>query len=385
MLRYLTGGESHGVALTAIIEGLPAGLGVDLETINNELARRQTGFGRGQRMQIESDQVQILSGVRGGKTIGSPITMQIKNRDWENWKEVMAVEGSASDARTVTRPRPGHADLAGGLKYDHKDFRNVLERASARETAARVAVGALARILLQRFRISVLGHVLSIGGSRSSQVDLSRSEMQPAVEDSQVRCLDGEVEKEIIERIEGAQEAGETLGGIFEVCAFNVPVGLGSYVHWDRRLDSDLARSVMSIPAIKGVEIGLGFAAAGKLGSEAHDVINYEAGTGFSRETNRAGGIEGGVSNGETIVVRAAMKPIPTLGSPLKSVHFISKKEARAAVERSDVTAVPAACVIAEAAVATVLAGHMLEKFGGDSIDEMLRNFKGYIAHVKSL
>ncbi|UCF29985.1 MAG: chorismate synthase [bacterium] len=385
MLRFLTGGESHGMALTAIVEGLPAGLGVDQEMINRDLARRQMGYGRGQRMQIESDQVQILSGVRGGKTLGSPITMQIRNRDWENWKEVMAVKAPANEARAVTRPRPGHADLAGGIKYDHKDFRNVLERASARETAVRVAVGALAKVLLQRFHVSILGHVLSIGGSRRSRVELARSEVQPAVEGSPVRCLDGEVEKDILGRIEKAQAVGETLGGVFEVCAFDVPVGLGSYVHWDKRLDADLARAVMSIPAIKGVEIGLGFEAAERPGSEAHDVINYRRDRGFFRETNRAGGIEGGVSNGETIVVRAAMKPIPTLGSPLRSIHIISKRESEAAVERSDVTAVPSACVIAEAAVAIVLAGHMIQKFGGDSIEEMQRNYQGYISQVKSL
>ncbi len=385
MLRYLTGGESHGPALTAIVEGLPSGLGVDQGMINMELARRQKGYGRGQRMQIESDQVQILSGVRGGKTLGSPVTLQIKNRDWENWREIMAVEGVASESRAVTRPRPGHADLAGGIKYDHKDFRNVLERASARETAARVAVGALAKSLLARLHICVLGHVLSIGGSGESRVELSRPEMQPAVEDSQVRCLDAEVEKNIIERIKEAQEAGETLGGVFEVRAFDVPVGLGSYAHWDRRLDGDLARALMSIPAIKGVEIGMGFDSAMRPGSQTHDVISYGRERGFFRETNHAGGIEGGVSNGETIILRAAMKPIPTLGSPLPSVHFISKRESQAAVERSDVTAVPSACVIAEAAAAIVLAGHVCEKFGGDSVEEMQRNYQGYLAYVKNL
>ena len=385
MLRFLTAGESHGESLTAILEGFPAGVGIDQEVINGELARRQKGFGRGQRMQIEQDRVEILSGVRGGRTLGSPITLRIRNRDWENWKEVMAVGEVTGDARTVARPRPGHADLAGGIKYGHKDLRNVLERASARETAARVAVGSMAKILLEKFSVEVLGHVLSIGGSAVSQEKLSRPQVGPAVENSPVRCLDKSVEQEIMERIEKAQSAGETLGGTFQICAFGVPVGLGSYVHWDRRLDADLARAVMSIPAIKGVQIGLGFEAARRPGSEAHDAIGFERSTGFRRETNRAGGIEGGVSNGETIVVEAAMKPIPTLMDPLPSVHFISKRDVSAAVERSDVTAVPAACVIGESAVALVLANHVCAKFGGDSIEEMQRNFQGYVTYVKNV
>jgi len=385
MLRFLTAGESHGESLTAILEGFPAGVSIDQDVVNNELARRQKGYGRGQRMQIEQDRVEILSGVRGGRTLGSPITLRIRNRDWENWKEVMSVQGVTGDARTVTRPRPGHADLAGGIKYGHKDLRNVLERASARETAVRVAVGAMARILLGRFNIEVLGHVLSIGGSKVSGEKLSRPQMGPAVENSPVRCLDKTVEKEIIERIEKAQSEGETLGGTFQICAFDVPAGLGSYVHWDRRLDADLAMAVMSVPAIKGVQIGLGFESAHRLGSQAHDAINFERSKGFFRDTNRAGGVEGGVSNGETIVVEAAMKPIPTLTDPLPSVHFISKREVSASVERSDVTAVPAACVIGEAVVAFVLANHMCVKFGGDSIEEMQRNFQGYLTYVRNL
>ena len=385
MLRYLTAGESHGNSLTAIVEGLPAGLAVDMNVINAELARRQKGYGRGGRMEIEHDRVEILSGVRAGRCLGSPITMRIRNKDWENWKEIMAVDGPAGDAKSGTRPRPGQADLAGGIKYGHKDFRNVLERASARETAARVAVGSLAKILLEKFHVTVLGHVISIGGSQPGRVELDRPEMAPAVENSPVRCLDAEAEKDMIERIDRATEAGETLGGVFEVRAFNVPVGLGSYVHGDRRLDAALAEEVMSIPAIKGVEIGLGFQSARLPGSQAHDAIGFERGRGFYRDTNRAGGIEGGVSNGEPVVVRAAMKPIPTLRTPLASVHFISKREVSAAVERSDVTAVPAACVIGESAVAWVIAGHMCLKFGGDSIEEMQRNFTGYQDYVKGL
>jgi chorismate synthase len=364
MLRFLTAGESHGESLTTILEGFPSGISIDQEVVNNELARRQKGFGRGQRMQIEQDRVEILSGVRGGKTLGSPITLRIRNRDWENWKEIMSVEEVTGDARTVTRPRPGHADLAGGIKYGHKDLRNVLERASARETAARVAVGAMAKILLDRFNVEVLGHVLSIGGSTVSEEELSRPQMGPAVESSPVRCLDKIVEKQIVERIEKAQS---------------------HYVHWDRRLDADLAMAVMSVPAIKGVQIGLGFEAARRPGSQAHDAISFERSKGFVRDTNRAGGIEGGVSNGEPIVVEAAMKPIPTLTDPLPSVHFISKRKVSAAVERSDVTAVPAACVIGEAVVAFVLANHICVKFGGDSIEEMQRNFQGYLTYVRNL
>ncbi len=385
MLRFLTAGESHGKALLAILEGLPAGLAVDAEFINNELERRQAGFGRGARMKIEHDQVEILSGVRGGKTLGSPVALRISNRDWENWKEAMSVEELVGDVEAVTRPRPGHADLAGGIKYGHKDFRNVLERASARETAARVAVGAMAKLFLEKFSIAVVGHVLSIGGSEESKVELSMPQMVEAVDGSEVRCLDPEVEADIIARIEKARSDGETLGGVFEVSAFGVPVGLGSYAHWDRRLDADLARAMMSIPAIKAVQIGLGFRSAQLPGSEVHDAISYKSTKGFFRETNRAGGIEGGVSNGETIVVGGAMKPIPTLTSPLQSVHFISKREAPAAVERSDITAVPSARVIAESVVAFVVAEHMCLKFGGDSIEEMQRNWQAYETYIRNL
>jgi len=385
MLRFLTAGESHGESLVAILEGLPAGLEIRSREIDAELARRQKGAGRGKRMEIESDRVEILTGLRAGRTLGSPLTLRIRNKDWENWKEAMAAEGSGAESRPVTSPRPGHVDLPGGIKFGHKDFRNVLERASARETAARVAVGAVAKALLSRFGVLVASQVLAIGGSRTSSVELVGGSQMNQLEISPVRTLDPTAEKEMLSLIEEASAEGETLGGIFEVRAFHVPVGLGSHVHWDRRLDGDIARSVMSIPGIKGVQIGIGFKGAALPGSQVHDAIFHDRLRGFYRETNRAGGVEGGVSNGETLVVSAAMKPIPTLMKPLPSVHFISKRKAEAAVERSDITAVPAAAVIGEAMVALILACHMCEKFGGDSMDEMERNFRGYLDYVKGL
>jgi len=385
MLRFLTAGESHGESLTAIVEGLPAGLELDSRRIDAELARRQKGYGRGKRMEIENDHVEFVSGIRGGKTLGSPLTLRIKNRDWDNWRDTMDPEGRNPDARSVTSPRPGHADLPGGIKYGQKDLRNILERASARETAARVAVGAVAKALVERCGINVGGHVLSIGGSRTSRATFERPGEGSPAESSPVRCLDPEAEKEMIALIDKASEEGETLGGIFEIRAFGVPVGLGSHVHWDRRLDADLAAALMSIPAIKGVQIGAGFKAAQLPGSAVHDAIFHDKNKGFYRETNNAGGIEGGISNGETIVLSAAMKPIPTLMSPLASVHFLSKRKVDAAVERSDVTAVPAACVIGETMVALTLAGHLCEKFGGDCMDEMLRNLEAYRDYVRNL
>jgi len=385
MLRFLTAGESHGESLLAILEGLPAGLEVSSSQINGELARRQKGYGRGKRMEIESDRVEFFSGLRGGRTLGSPLAMRIRNRDWENWQDTMGPEGRNRDSRSVTSPRPGHADLAGGIKYGHKDFRNILERASARETAARVAVGAVAKALLEKCGVVIGGHVLSIGGSQTSKAEFKTPRQGAAVENSPVRCLDRSAEKEMIKLIDEAMEHGETLGGVFEIKAFDVPVGLGSHVHWDRRLDSDLASAVMSIPAIKGVQIGSGFRGSEQKGSAVHDAILYDRSRGFYRETNNAGGIEGGISNGETIVLSAAMKPIPTLMSPMGSVHFLSKRKVDAAVERSDVTAVPAACVIGESMVAFVLAKHMGEKFGGDSMDEMLKNLKAYRDYIKKL
>ena len=385
MLRFLTAGESHGESLIAILEGLPAGLEISSSQINAELSRRQKGYGRGKRMEIESDRVEFFSGLRGGRTLGSPLAMRIRNRDWENWQDTMGPEGRNRDARSVTSPRPGHADLAGGIKYGHKDFRNVLERASARETAARVAVGAVAKAILDRCGVTIGGHVVSIGGSSPSQAEFTRPSERASAETSLVRCMDRTVEKEMIKLIDKAMADGETLGGVFEIKAFAVPVGLGSHVHWDRRLDTDLAAAVMSIPAIKGVQIGAGFRGADLPGSAVHDASFHDKNRGFYRETNNAGGIEGGISNGETIILSAAMKPIPTLMSPLGSVHFLSKRKVDAAVERSDVTAVPAACVIGESMVAFVLAKHMCEKFGGDSMDEMLQNLEAYRDYVKKL
>jgi chorismate synthase len=385
MFRFLTAGESHGESLVVVLEGIPAGLQVSSERINGELARRQKGAGRGKRMEIETDRVGILTGMRSGRTLGSPITLSIRNRDWENWKEVMAPEGGTAEGRAVTSPRPGHADLAGGIKYGHKDFRNVLERASARETATRVAAGAVAKMLLERFGVSIVSQVLFIGESRHSGVALTRPQQQGAIDASPVRTLDKEAEEEMLSCIDSAARKGETLGGVFEIRAFEVPVGLGSYAQWDRRLDADLARAIMSIPAIKGVQIGSGFTGASQPGSQVHDAIYHDRIKGFYRETNRAGGIEGGVSNGETVVISAAMKPIPTLMSPLPSVHFLTKGRTEAAVERSDVTAVPAAAVIGEAMTAVVLARHMCEKFGGDCMEEMERNYRGYMDYVKNL
>jgi chorismate synthase len=336
-------------------------------------------------MEIETDRVEIISGVRTGRTLGSPMAMRIRNKDWENWKETMGPEARHTDDRAVTSPRPGHADLAGGIKYGHKDFRNVLERASARETAARVAVGAVAKVLLEKFGVTIVGHVVSIGGPASHRTQLTRPQEASTAERSPVRCLDKEAEKEMVQRIEEAIKAGETLGGVFEVKAFGVPVGLGSHVHWDRRLDTDLASALMGIPAIKGVQVGAGFESAHLPGSQVHDAISYDRSKGFFRETNMAGGIEGGISNGEPVVVSAAMKPIPTLMKPLESVHFLSKRKVEAAVERSDVTAVPAACVIGESMVAWVLAKHFMDKFGGDSMEEIQRNYSSYQSYVKGL
>lgn len=357
MLRFLTAGESHGPALTAIVEGMVAGLPLTREYVDSQLVRRQGGYGRGGRMKIEKDQVQFLSGVRGGHTTGSPVTLQITNRDWANWSEIMSPEPDARlNERVVTRPRPGHADLAGAIKYDHRDIRNVLERSSARETAARVAVGTLARRLLEELGITISGFVRRIGSVEAEFVGL---------------CPDPKAEQAMIEEIDRAKEKGDSLGGVFEIQATGLPVGLGSHVQWDRKLDSRLAGALMGIQAIKGVEIGLGFGAAQVPGSLVHDEIKYSPELGFFRATNRAGGIEGGITNGEPVIVRAAMKPIPTLYKPLRSVDLETKEEFEASVERSDVCAVPAACVVGEAVVAWELAVVLKEKFGGDSLGEL--------------
>jgi chorismate synthase len=397
MLRFSTAGESHGKALVTIVEGLPAGLPVAAEWVDRELTRRMQGYGRGARMKIERDHIEWLSGLRAGETLGSPVAMLIQNRDWANWEDVMAYEASESVGelrrRRVTRPRPGHADLAGVLKYDRVDARDILERASARETTARVAAGALAKRLLDEFGVEVGSHVVAIGGIRSARME-PPVPLNEASDRSEVRVLDPAVEAEIIRRIDAAKQAGDTLGGEVEVVARGVVVGLGSHVSWDRKLDGRLAGMLMSIPAVKGVEIGMGFEASRRPGSEVHDPIESgEAGRqgsgegrsgGFRRPTNNAGGLEGGITTGEPVVVKVAMKPIATLMSPLTTVDLASGQPAKAVSERSDVTAVPAMGVIAEAVVALVLADAMLEKFGGDSLSEMRRNYDGYVAALGS-
>jgi chorismate synthase len=394
-LRFSTAGESHGKGLVALVEGLPAGLPVSAEWVDRDLARRMQGYGRGARMKIERDHVQWLAGVRAGETLGSPVAMLIENRDWANWEDVMAAEGSGElRRRRVTRPRPGHADLVGVLKYDRLDARDILERASARETAARVAAGALARRLLDEFGVEIGSHVVSLGGISAAPPAELPVPLNDASDRSEVRVLDAAAGAEIIQRIDGAKKAGDTLGGEIEVVARGLVLGLGSHVSWDRKLDGRLAGMLMSIPAVKGVEIGLGFEAARRPGSAVHDPIDSDAadGTGtpvpragdarggFRRRTNHAGGLEGGMTTGEPLVVRVAMKPIATLMSPLPTVELKSGQPAAAQSERSDVTAVPAMGVIAEALVALVLADAMLEKFGGDSLGEMRRNVEGYLA-----
>jgi chorismate synthase len=383
-LRYFTAGESHGQALVGILEGMPAGLEIDEEYIAVQLHRRQQGYGRGGRMRIEKDHAKILSGVRFGKTLGSPISLLIENLDWKNWQEKMAVDPSAhnADIPKVEIPRPGHADLAGAIKYGFDDIRNVLERASARETTMRVALGSIARKFLEDFGIIIASHVLQLHDVRSrfllidfskpeKPFDFPADELNKRADASPVRCLDAEAEKQMIARIDEAKEKRDTVGGIFEVVAFNVPVGLGSYVHWDRRLDVRLAAAMMSIQAMKGVEIGDGFGGAVRWGSEVHDRIYYNAEHGYQRLSNNAGGLEGGVTNGQPLVVRVAMKPISTLMQPLDSVNIRTQEATPAHIERSDVCALPAAGVIGEAMLALVIADAVLEKFGGDSLDEI--------------
>jgi chorismate synthase len=386
MLRYLNGGESHGKLLLAVIEGMPSGVPLNEAGVNLDLARRQKGYGRGGRMRIEQDQVEFVSGIRKGLTLGSPIGLQITNKDWKNWQEIMAVEsGEPATQRVVTKPRPGHADLVGAIKYAHTDIRNVLEKASARETAIRVAVGAVAKVLLSPFGITVVSHVREIGGIPADTSRLSLDQIRAAAEESEVRCADAAAAEKMIQKIREAKEKGDTLGGIFEVIVDNVPIGLGSYSQWDRRLGARLAFALMSIQAMKGVEIGMGFEAARRFGSEVHDEIFYdESESRFYRKTNNAGGLEGGVTNGQPIVLRVAMKPIATLYSPLKSVDIKTKAPFEATVERSDICTVPAAGVIGEAVVAFELAAAMIEKFGGDSLIEMKRNYDSYIEYVKN-
>ncbi len=377
-LRFLTAGESHGKALTVIVEGVPAGLALSEEYIARDLRRRQGGYGRSKRQQIEEDRAELLGGVRHGLTLGSPIAMLIANRVWEDWRDVMQVEPFEGETKKLTRLRPGHADLAGAMKYGFDDARNVLERASARETAARVGAGAVCRRFLEEFGIAVHSHTVSIGDV------IARIEGEPdwaAVEGSPVRCADQEASDRMVRAIDAAREAGDTLGGVFEMRATGVPIGLGSHVMWDRKLDGLLAQAVMSIHAVKGVEIGGGFAVAAGPGSQAHDVIlppAHWAGRPWRRATNRAGGLEGGMTNGEPVIVRGALKPISTLSKPLPSVDLHTAEEIQAHYERSDVCTVPAAGVIGEAMVAFVLARAVLEKFGGDSLAETKRNYEAY-------
>ncbi len=388
VIRFLNAGESHGPALTAIIEGFPSNVKISSEYINNELARRQKGYGRGGRMKIEKDRVEILSGVRFGYTLGSPITLMIRNKDWENWTDIMAVEGKPVEKREITNPRPGHADLVGGIKYGFSDLRNVLERASARETTTRVAVGAVCKQLLEDIGIKIGSYVVSIGelSVRDLIEEIPLEERAKRAEISEVRIPFPEEDEKFKKLIDLAKEEGESLGGVFEVFATGVPIGLGSYVQWDRRLDGRIAQAMMSIQAMKGVEIGEGFKLAEKFGSQAHDEIFYDREKGFYHKTNRAGGIEGGVTNGEPIVVRVAMKPIPTLmrKKSLRSVNIKTKEPFDAAKERSDVTAVPAAAVVGEAMLAIVLANAVVEKFGNDNWIEIKRRIKEYIEYTKN-
>lgn len=421
--KFTTAGESHGKALVAIVEGLPAGLPIDIAQINHELWRRQQGYGRGGRMKIEKDEVEVLSGVRYGKTLGSPIALMIKNDDFVHWQDVMSVEsinsptvseGSSEDkkSRVVKRPRPGHADLAGGQKFGARDLRNILERASARETAARVACGSIAKQLLAAFGINIKSHVIKLGHVQITPLLRTWEEITAIPVDSPLNCVDEYGQAEMIQLIDKAKADGDTLGGIFEVVAKDLPVGLGSHTSWNEKLDGRIAQAIMSIHAVKAVEIGTGVANAGKPGSEVHDEIFYEsdptggdasvndradltegeelphsrlsARRGFSRRTNRAGGLEGGITNGEELRIRGYLKPISTLRKALHSVDIDTKAEDLAAFERSDITAVPAAGVIGESMLAIVLANAFREKFGGDSMDEMKRNFESYQALVES-
>ncbi len=389
-LRFTTAGESHGPTLVSLLEGIPAGLPLLAEHVDHELARRQQGYGRGRRMVIEKDRVEFASGVRAGETIGSPIGMLIRNADWKNWQEIMDPAPREGDPdprkRAVTRVRPGHADLTGVLKYDRSDARDILERASARETTARVAAGAICRRLLDEFGVTIGSHLVHLGGVDARAPEQLPDDLNAASDASPLRTLDGEAEAEMIARIDVAKRAGNTLGGICEVVVRGLPVGLGSHVSWDRKLDGRLGQAMLSIPAVKGVEIGMGFETARRAGADVHDEMEMAPGQPLTgnvrRRTNRAGGLEGGITTGEPLVVRVAMKPISTLMRPLETVDIATKDAASAAAERSDVTAVPAMGVIAEAMAAFVLAGAFLEKFGGDSLLELRRNYEGYVARV---
>ncbi len=391
MLRFTTAGESHGPALVSVLEGLPAGVPLLAADVDTDLARRQQGYGRGRRMQIETDRIEFLSGVRAGESLGSPIAMLIRNSDWKNWSEIMDPaprdeDGAGLRKRHVTRVRPGHADLTGILKYDRHDARDILERASARETTARVAAGAICRVLLREVGVAIGSHLVHLGGVDAVRPDELPEDLNAAADASPLRTLDADAEHRMIERIDAAKREGNTLGGICEVVVTGLPVGLGSHVSWDRRLDGRLGQAMLSIPAVKGVEIGMGFESARRTGAEVHDEIEAAPGRTRAghvrRPTNRAGGTEGGMTTGEPLVIRVAMKPISTLMRPLGTVDMATGQAATAVAERSDVTAVPAMGVIAEAMAAFVLADALLEKVGGDSLGEVRRNLDGYLAHL---
>ena len=397
MLRYLTAGESHGPCLTMIIDGVPAGFPIQIEKINHDLWRRQQGYGRGGRMLIEKDEAQVRSGIRWGETIGAPVALGIENRDWKNWtKKMSALPEDRDDKIAVTKPRPGHADLNGALKYDRSDIRDILERASARETVARTAVGSFAKQLLAPFEIRIMGYIRSIGNVAANLSRLSFNEIYARSEESPVRTADPDAEEKMIALIEECKREGNTLGGIFEIVVLGLPPGLGSHTQWDRKLDGRLARALMSIQAMKGVEIGLGFEMARRRGSQVHDEIFFDPSkdvsegtprvvpTGFYRGSNNSGGTEGVMSNGAPLIARVAMKPISTLMSPLQSVDLRSKQPADASVERSDVCAAPAAAVVGESVVAFEIARAFLEKFGGDSLREVRRNYENYLEQIKS-
>jgi len=389
MLSFRTAGESHGQALIALVEGIPAHLSIDFDFIDHELKRRQSGYGRGGRMKIERDQVRFLSGVRHGKTIGSPIAMMVENRDWANWEEIMSVREISAEAATkrrVTRPRPGHTDLAGSLKYNHTDARNILERSSARETAARVAAGGLAKVFLKVFGIEVLSHTTAVGKARVPEdLIVSWQQLETIRDDEVVRCALPDIAREMVKEIETAQKDGDTVGGTFEVVARGVPVGLGSHTGWDTRLDGRLAQAVMCVNAVKAVEIGKGVRIAYTQGSQAHDEIAYDnQQRRFYHLTNRAGGVEGGITNGEEVRIVGYLKPIATLKKALRSVDMVTKEPFLAQYERSDTCTVPAAGVIGESMVALVLATAFLEKFGGDSVEETTRNYNAYLDQLRA-
>lgn len=388
-MRYITAGESHGPQLTTILEGVPAGLSLVTNDINEELARRQKGYGRGRRMQIEKDQVQIVSGVRHGKTMGSPIALVVENRDFTHWTKVMGAEPLTEQEekemkRQVTKPRPGHADLNGAIKYGHRDMRNVLERSSARETTVRVAAGAVAKKILAELGVQVAGHVVEIGGVQAENITYnSIEELQSTTEVSPVRCLDEKAGKKMMQAIDDAKANGDSIGGIVEVVVEGMPIGVGSYVHYDRKLDAKLAAAIMSINAFKGVEIGIGFEAAHRPGSEVHDEILWDEVQGYRRKTNNAGGLEGGMTTGMPVVVRGVMKPIPTLYKPLQSIDIDTKEPFTASIERSDSCAVPAASVVAEAVVAWELATALIEQFGLDRIDLIRENIEKHNEYAR--